>query len=79
MQPALVVTASVIDDRTLKLDEPLPLTTGKVRITVEVLPPPSRDELLDKIHQGQRDRGFVPPTREQVDAYLDAERKSWDD
>jgi hypothetical protein len=81
MQNAFIVTGSVADDRTLKLDEPLPVKAGKVRVTVEVLPDehkPTLSEVLDRIHQGQRERGFVPPTREEVDAYLNAERDSWD-
>jgi hypothetical protein len=82
MQNAYVVTGSVTDETTLKLDEALPIKAGKVRVTVEVLAAdstPTLSEVLDRIHQGQRERGFVPPTREAVDAYLKAERDSWDD
>jgi hypothetical protein len=82
MQNAFIVTGSVADERTLKLDEALPVKAGKVRVTVEVLPDelkPTLSQVLEQIHQGQRERGFVPPTREEVDAYLNAERDSWDD
>jgi len=81
MQNVYIVTGSVADERTLKLDEALPLKDGKVRVTVEILPDelkPTLNEVLERIHQGQRERGFVPPTREEVDAYLKAERESWD-
>jgi hypothetical protein len=81
VQQAYILTATVTDAQTLKLDETLPVQEGKVRVVVEVLPaetkPPLR-EVLTAIHQGQRERGFVPPTRAEVDAALKAERDSWD-
>jgi hypothetical protein len=64
MQNTYIVTGSVVDGRTLKLDEALPLQEGKVRVTVEVLPGEPAEtlgEFLERIHQGQRERGFVPP------------------
>jgi hypothetical protein len=79
---AYIVTGSVTDERTLKLDEALPVQSGKVRVTVELLPTEPAErlrEFLDRIHREQRERGFVPPTREEVDAYLTAERDSWHD
>jgi hypothetical protein len=82
VQSAYVLTGSVADERTLKLDEALPIKAGKVRVTVEVLPAeprPTLGEVLDRIHLGQQARGFVPPTRAAIDAYLQAERDSWDD
>jgi hypothetical protein len=82
VQNAYIVTGSLTDERTLKLDEALPVQAGKVRVTVEVLPTepgPTLDEVLERIHRGQHERGFVPPAREEVDAYLNAERDSWDD
>ncbi len=82
MQQAYIVTGAVVDGLTLKLDEALPFTQARVRVLVEILPSEEKatlKEVLAKIHQGQRERGFVPPTREAVDAYLKAERESWDD
>lgn len=82
MQQAYVVTGSVVDGQTLRLDETLPVTDARVRVVVEVLPPEGKatlKEVLAGIHQGQRARGFVPPTREEVDAALAAERASWED
>jgi hypothetical protein len=82
VEQAYVVMGSVVDGQTIKLDEALPITAGKVRVVVEALPAEGEStlqEVLDKIHQGQRERGFVPPTREEVDTYLRAERESWDD
>lgn len=82
MQQAYVVTGSLVDGQTLKLDETLPITAGKVRVVVELVEGAARPpymEVMTQIRADQRARGFVPPTREQVDAYLKAERESWDD
>lgn len=38
----------------------------------------SYEEVMEEIHAAQRARGHVPPTKEEVDAYLEAERASWD-
>jgi hypothetical protein len=82
MQQTFVVMGSVVDGQTLKLDEALPITAGKVRVVVELVEGAARSpymEVMEKIWADQRARGFVPPTREDVDAYLKAERDSWDD
>ena len=82
MQQAYVVMGSVVDEQTLQLDEALPVRGARVRVVVEVLPTEGRatlKEVLVKIHQDQRARGFIPPTREAVDTYLRAERETWDD
>jgi hypothetical protein len=82
MQQAYIVTGSVVDGQTLKLDEALPIRDARVRVSVEVLSTPAGTTLaqvLAEIHQGQRQRGFVPPTRDVVDACLEAERESWGD
>jgi hypothetical protein len=82
MPRTYTVTGAVIDGQTLKLDEALPISQGKVRVVVEVVEPetnPPFMEVMEQIWAGQRARGHVPPTREEVDAYLKAERDSWDD
>jgi hypothetical protein len=82
MHHAYVLTGSMSDERTVRLDEALPIKEGKVRVVVELVSgekKPTLSEVLETIHRGQRERGFVSPTREQVDAYLKAERESWDD
>lgn len=82
MQPSYVMTATVNDDHTLTLDEALPISKGKVRLIVEVLPMESKHsfmEVMEKIWAGQRARGHIPPTREEVDARIREERNSWDE
>jgi hypothetical protein len=74
-----VVTGTVIDDRTVTLDESLPTGT-KVRVIVESATSQRRPviEVLEEIWAAQRKRGHVPPTREEVDEYIRQERDSWD-
>jgi hypothetical protein len=82
MQQAFIVSGSLKDERTVTLDEPLPQAAGKVRVIVEMVPAvtrPSYSEVIAKIRSRQQQRGFSPPTREEVDAYLQSERSSWDE
>jgi hypothetical protein len=82
MQQAFVVTGSLTDSRTVCLDEPIPLSGGKVRVIVEVAEMTrkmSHNEFLAWLRERHEARGHVPRTREEVDASLRAERESWDD
>ncbi len=81
MSTPYVVTGTLSNGRLVELDEALPLGDVKVRVTIEpILPRQLRPlrEFLDEIHARQRARGHIPPTREEVDRYLDEERASWD-
>jgi hypothetical protein len=75
------VTGELTDNQHVRLDEPIPLTTGRVRLVVEKL---SNDPQADLVaferllRERQAARGHVPPSKEQVDAYLNSERASWD-
>jgi hypothetical protein len=69
------------NERTVVLDQPVPLPAGRVRVTVVMLPE-SQSEMtfpvkLEAIHQALRASGYRPRTREQVDAQIRAERESW--
>jgi hypothetical protein len=80
MHNAYVVTGTLTDARTVLLDEALPLMPTKIRLVIEPLTPiPKRSyqEVIAHIRAQQRARGHQPPTREEVDAYLQAERESW--
>ena len=82
MQTAYIVTGTLSDEQTVKLDEALPLAQMKVRLTVEPLAPaPKRphDEVIAEIWARPQARGHKPRTREEIDADLQAERDSWDD
>ncbi|MFN0112109.1 MAG: hypothetical protein ACKVZH_24870 [Blastocatellia bacterium] len=84
METAYIVTGTLTDQNTVTLDESLPLGTTKVRLSVEPLPgdPPAKRthaEVIEEIRERQRARGHQPRTREEIDAYLEAERNSWND
>jgi len=82
MHTAYIITGTLNDDRTVTLDEALPLGPMKVRLAIEPLAPqPSRahDEVIAEIWERQRRRGFQPTTRSEIDADLNAERDSWDE
>ena len=82
MQQAFVVMGSLTDSHTVRLDEPIPVPGGKVRVIVEVAEMArkmSHEEFLAWLQERQAARGHVPRSREEVDASLRAERESWDD
>lgn len=61
---------------------PLPENAVVLVTILETLPPqPKRDwEIeLDKIHKRLKASGHKPPTPEEVAAYLNEERNSWND
>ena len=81
MEQAYIMEATVEDRRHLHLDESLPLSAERVRVTVETLPPrkpkSSFTEVVGAIHARLTVVGHVSPTRVHVDAYLNEERNSW--
>jgi hypothetical protein len=75
------VTGELTDSTHVKLDEPIPLTNGKVRLVVEELTHEAKPDLAafeQLLRERQTARGHVPRTKEQIDAHLSAERASWD-
>ncbi|MDA1049050.1 MAG: hypothetical protein O3C40_01030 [Planctomycetota bacterium] len=78
-QNTYVVTGTMSDEQTVVLDEPLPIKEGRVRLIVETIGEHKRSysEVMAAIRERQRLRGYEPPTREEVDAYIQAERDSW--
>ncbi len=81
MQNAYIVTGTLTNERTVTLDEALPLSSTKVRVIVESLEsasPPSYQEVMANIRERQLARGHRPPLVSDVDAYLQAERDSWE-
>ncbi len=69
------------NERTVVLDQPVPLPTGRVRVTVVLLPATQSKApflvKLEAIHQALRASGYRPRTKAQVDAEIQAERESW--
>jgi hypothetical protein len=80
VQDAYVVTGTLSDHRTVRLDEAVPLSRTKVRVTLEPLrvgPRRPYPEVLAEIRHRQRSRRHRPLTPDEVDRYLRAERDSW--
>ena len=81
MSQSIEVMGELTDNRHVTLDEPIALTEGKVRLIVEVVPGGAKPDLagFERIlRERQKARGHVPPTKEEIDAYINAERDSWD-
>jgi hypothetical protein len=82
LQQAFLVSGSLTDSRTIRLDEPIPLSRGKVRVIVELADRAgkmSHEEFLTWLKDRQEARGHVPRNRDEVDAALRSERESWDE
>jgi hypothetical protein len=74
-QRHLLVTGTVTGPLTITLDEALPADTARVRLWVEVLPPPgtrkpTMAEAIADIRARQKARGHIPLTTAQIDALL---------
>ncbi|MBY0512795.1 MAG: hypothetical protein K2P78_02670 [Gemmataceae bacterium] len=83
MTTAYVMTGTLTDGKTVQLDEPLPLLGGKVRVTVEFVPPDATAQpwrqVLERIWEDQRRRGHAPRSAEEIQAQIREERESWGD
>jgi hypothetical protein len=68
-----IVTGTITDENTVKLDESLPIRSTKVRLTIEPLEasePNRYSEVMAEIRQNQKERGHKPPTPAEVEEYL---------
>ena len=72
-QNTVIVQGIVTADGTLELAEKLNVPAGPVQVAIQPLPDVSNDPFLqrmEKVWAGQRARGHVPRTREEIDAEL---------
>jgi hypothetical protein len=61
-----IVTGTLTDQNTVSLDEALPITATKVRVTIETIKDRQLRPLVDvlaEIHERQRARGHTPQPR----------------
>jgi hypothetical protein len=83
MTSAYVVTGTLTNATTVQLDEPLPMSGGKVRVIVEAtapqVPKQSLQEYLTDLRKRQAARGHVPRSAEEIQAQIREERESWGD
>lgn len=75
----LTVQGTIGPDGRLELDQPLPLTVGRVQVTVQPLPAASEPErfwkMMENIWADLRASGRRPRTREEIDAEVKALRE----
>lgn len=78
-----VVEGTIQPDGTLVLDEPTKLRAGRVQVTVQALPElPEGDpfwDMMQSIWAGQRARGHVPRSAEEVEKERRETRDSWEE
>ncbi len=75
---AIELQGTLQEDGTLVLDKKPNLPPGRVKVTVEPMWDPTQTDVwqvLEKIWAGQRARGYVPRSREEIDAELEASRQ----
>jgi len=80
MTNAYIVSGTLTDANTVKLDEPLPVSGGKVRVIFEATPSVTKQSLQDyltDLRKRQAARGHVPMSVEEIEAQMKAERESW--
>ena len=81
MQTTYIVTGTLVDGDTITLDELLPVQAQRVRLVVEPIEAGALRPLqtvLAAIRARQATRRHRPPTREEIDRYLEHERASWE-
>lgn len=75
---AVEIQGTLREDGTLLLDHKPDLPPGRVKVTVEPAPDLAHTDVwqvLERIWAGQRDRGHVPRSREEIDAELEGSRQ----
>ncbi|HVA46621.1 MAG TPA: hypothetical protein VNH11_09630 [Pirellulales bacterium] len=77
-----VVEGTIQADGTLLLDQPTKLPAGRVQVIVQSLPElPEGDpfwDMMKSIWAGQKARGHVPRSAEEVEAERRETRESWE-
>jgi hypothetical protein len=80
---AYIVTGTLTDEKTVHLDEPLPVSAGRVRVIVEQSPAPRQKQSWQDYFAGLRSRqlarGHIPRSAADIEAQMREERDSWDD
>jgi hypothetical protein len=83
MADTVVVTGTLTDSHTIRLDRGIAAPMGPVRVTIETIETPVKRqslwEFLDELRKNQAARGHVPRSKEEIDKALREDRDSWDD
>lgn len=83
MSSTVIYQGIVTSDGTLELPEKVNLPAGPVQVTMTPLPElPKNDpfwQMMQRIWEGQKARGHVPRSSEEVEAERQALREEWED
>lgn len=83
MSQQVIVQGTLKADGTLQLDEKLALPAGRVQVMIQSLPDLPKDDpfwqMMQKIWDGQKARGHIPRTTEQVEAERRQLRQEWEE
>lgn len=84
MSQPTVLGGVLKDATTVILDQPSPVTSGRVEVLVpapptDQPPKPPLAEFFDQLRERQAARGHVPMTREEIDAVIREEPAGWDE
>src|SRR5438477_12997334 len=78
-----VVEGTIKPDGTLVLDQPANVRAGRVQVIVQALPDlPQGDpfwDMMKSIWAGQKARGHIPRSAEEVEAERHETRESWEE
>ena len=78
MSVQITLQGTVQADGTLKLDDPVAMPEGRVLVTVRPIVEPAPNDpfwqRMEQIWAGQRARGHVPRTKEEIDAEIESMR-----
>ncbi len=78
MSVQITVQGTVKADGTLDLDDRVAMPEGRVLVTLRPIVPPAPDDpfwqRMEQIWAGQRARGQVPRTKEEIDAEIESMR-----
>jgi hypothetical protein len=78
-----VVEGTIQPDGTLVLAQPTKLPAGRVQVIVQALPPlPEGDpfwDMMSSIWAGQKARGHVPRSAEEIEAERRETREGWEE
>jgi hypothetical protein len=75
----IIVRGVVKDDGTLELAEKVNLPPGPVQVTVQPAPVDEFLARMEKIRADLAASGYVPRTREQIDAEINEMRDEWEE
>jgi hypothetical protein len=80
---SVTVPGIIKPDGTLELEGKLPLPAGKVQVTVQPLPELPRNDpfwqMMEEIWAGQKARGHIPRSEEEVESERRRFREEWEE